>query len=51
MKVNPFDDERPGLARRQLLGLATLTSAGLAAASVGVSETKARRTARTPREF
>jgi hypothetical protein len=26
MKVNTLDDDRPGLTRRQLLGLATLTS-------------------------
>lgn len=41
MKVNSFAEDRRGLTRRQLLGLATLTSAGLAAASVGVVETKA----------
>jgi oxalate decarboxylase len=40
MKVNTLDDDRPGLTRRQLLSLATLTSAGLAAASVGVPEAK-----------
>src|SRR4029077_20677016 len=34
MKVNTLDDDRPGLTRCRLLGLATLTSAGLAAASV-----------------
>src|SRR4029077_4530727 len=38
MKGNTPDDDRPGITRRQLLGLATLTSAGLAAASVGVPE-------------
>jgi len=41
MKVNSFAEDRRGLTRRQLLGLATLTSAGLAAASVGVPEAKA----------
>jgi oxalate decarboxylase len=41
MKVNSLDDDQRGLTRRQLLGLATLTSAGLAAASVGVPEAKA----------
>src|ERR1700736_5125226 len=41
MKVNTLDDDCRGLTRRQLLGLATLTSAGLAAASVGVPEAKA----------
>jgi oxalate decarboxylase len=41
MKVNPLDDDRPGLSRHQLIGLGTLTGAGLAAASVGVAETKA----------
>ena len=41
MKVNSLDDDHRGLTRRQLLGLATLTSAGLAAASVGVPEAKA----------
>ncbi len=41
MKVSTLDDDRRGLSRRQLLSLATLTSAGLAAASVGVVETKA----------
>ena len=25
MKFNPLDDDRPGLTRRQLIGLATLT--------------------------
>ena len=39
MKAN--NDDCRGLTRRQLLGLATLTSAGLAAASVGVPEAKA----------
>jgi hypothetical protein len=41
MKVNSLDDDHRGLTRRQLLGLATLTSAGLAAASVGAPEAKA----------
>jgi hypothetical protein len=41
MKTNTLDNDRRGLSRRQLLSLATLTSAGLAAASVGVPETKA----------
>src|ERR1700720_84128 len=41
MKVNTLDDDCRGLTRRQLLGLATLTSAGLAAASVGVPGAKA----------
>ena len=40
MKVNPSDEDRRGLSRRQLLGLATLTTAGLAAASVGVPEAR-----------
>ena len=32
MKVNPLDDDRPGLTRRQLIGLATLTgNSGVAA--------------------
>jgi hypothetical protein len=38
--MNP-DRDQSHLTRRQLLGLATLTTAGLAAASVGVPETKA----------
>src|ERR1700736_928060 len=41
MKVNTLDDDCRGLTRRQLLGLATLTTAGLAAASVGVPQAKA----------
>jgi hypothetical protein len=41
MNVNTLDANRRGLTRRQLLGLATLTTAGLAAASVGVPEAKA----------
>src|SRR6202040_1286087 len=41
MKVNTLDDDCRGLTRRQLLGLATLTTAGLAAASVGIPEAKA----------
>jgi oxalate decarboxylase len=41
MKVNTLDDDHRGLTRRQLLGLATLTNAGPAAASVGVPEIKA----------
>jgi hypothetical protein len=32
MKVNPLDDDRPGLTQRQLIGLATLTgNSGVAA--------------------
>ena len=34
MQVNTVDDDRPGLTRRRLLGLTTLTSARLTAASV-----------------
>jgi hypothetical protein len=41
MRVNPFVEDRRGLTRRELLGLATLTSAGLAAASAGIPEAKA----------
>ena len=36
-----LNGEQSGLTRRQLLGLATLTTAGLAAASVGVPQAKA----------
>jgi len=41
MKDMPLNRDQSRLTRRQLLGLATLTTAGLAAASVGVPEAKA----------
>src|SRR5258708_8239497 len=41
MKDTPPNRDQSRLTRRQLLGLATLTTAGLAAASVGVPEAKA----------
>ena len=41
MKEMTRNRDQSGLTRRQLLGLATLTTAGLAAASVGVPEAKA----------
>jgi len=41
MKEMPLNRDQSRLTRRQLLGLATLTTAGLAAASVGVPEAKA----------
>src|SRR6195256_3672118 len=40
MKDMISDRDQSSLTRRQLLGIATLAGAGLAAASVGVSETK-----------
>jgi hypothetical protein len=40
LKVNPFAEDRRGLTRRELLGLASLTSAGLAAASTGTPDAK-----------
>ena len=43
MKDKTVNRDQCGLSRRQLLGLATLTSAGLAAASIGVPEAKAFR--------
>jgi hypothetical protein len=41
MKVNSFAEDRRGPTRCQLLGLATLTSAGLAVTSAGIPEAKA----------
>src|SRR5258708_18885016 len=41
MKDTPLNRDQSRLTRRQLLGLATLTTAGLAAVSVGVPEAKA----------
>jgi oxalate decarboxylase len=41
MKDMISDRDQSGLTRRQLLGIATLAGVGLAAAAVGVSETKA----------
>jgi oxalate decarboxylase len=41
MKDMTLNGEQSGLTRRQLLGLATLTTAGLAAASMGVPQAKA----------
>jgi hypothetical protein len=41
MKDMTLNGDQSGLTRRQLLGLATLTTAGLAAASVGVPRAKA----------
>jgi oxalate decarboxylase len=41
MKDMTLNGDQSGLTRRQLLGLATLTTAGLAAASVGVPQAKA----------
>src|SRR5258708_20314515 len=41
MKDTPLNRAQSRLPRRQLLGLATLTTAGLAAASVGVPEARA----------
>ena len=41
MKDKTVNRDQCGLSRRQLLGLATLTSAGLAAASIGVPKAKA----------
>jgi oxalate decarboxylase len=41
MNDRNFDDNQNGLTRRQLLGLATLTGAGLATASMGVPKAKA----------
>jgi oxalate decarboxylase len=44
MKNLNSDNNQSGLTRRQLLGMATLTSAGLAATSMGVPEAKAAET-------
>ena len=41
MKNPAFTNDQRGLTRRQLLGLATLTGAGLAAASIGSPEANA----------
>jgi hypothetical protein len=41
MKDRNIDNNQSGLTRRQLLGMATLTGAGLAAASMRVPKAKA----------
>jgi hypothetical protein len=41
MKNRTLTNDQRGLTRRQLLGLATLTGAGLAAGSIGPPETNA----------
>jgi hypothetical protein len=50
MKDMTLNRDQSGLTRRQLLGLATLTTAGLAAASVGVPQAKAVAKAGEPHE-
>jgi hypothetical protein len=41
MKDRNMDNNQSGLTRRQPLGMATLTGAGLAAASMGAPKAKA----------